>query len=111
MGLDRRMERLRMRMLRRLNRKELIEYCRNIEKELSKYKEAEEKEKHKKTTEKLQKLLSEVGIEIGIDFHIYREDADYMTVKYNGEIIHKGTTEDLTKKSRKEIYNKKEDLE
>ena len=44
MGLDRRMERLRMRMLRRLNRKELIEYCRNIEKELSKYKEAEEKD-------------------------------------------------------------------
>ena len=51
-------------------------------------------ERNKKVAE-FQKFLKSLGLKFNIDFHPYREDADYMTVYYKGKEIFSGTTEDL----------------
>ena len=55
----------------------------------------ERENKHAEAKKNFHELLKQLGITFNIDFHRYREDADYMTVSLHGEEIFSGTTEDL----------------
>ena len=57
--------------------------------------EIKRKDRHEREVKKLHSLLKELGLSFHIQFHHYREDADYMTIKYKGEEIFSGITDDL----------------
>ena len=65
-------------------------------------KRIEEINKRKKKVQEFHELLNSIGISFNIDLYPYREDADGMEVYHDGEIVFRGTTEDLDSKNYKE---------